>query len=290
MKTSKILIVLLLAALTLLAAACSVAVAPGGPAAGGPASAAAPLRELKIVATDHHFDMPAQIERGYVHVVMENAGKEPHHAQLLRLNDGVTMAQFQEALAQGVPAVLQIAALTGGPSVIDPGLSQGVTLDLPPGQYVLLCIIPSADGVPHLAKGMVSPLTVTAPASAAVAGAPEADGTVRLLDFSFALPQQIEAGKQVWEIKNDGKQPHELVLIKLAEGKTMNDVAAYTADPAGAPPFADVGGMQGIMPGHTAWLDLDLTPGSYVALCHIPDMASGEEHMHMGMIMPFQVN
>jgi hypothetical protein len=32
--------------------------------------------------------------------------------------------------------------------------------------------------------------------------------------------------KQVWEIKNDGKQPHEMVLIKLGEGKTMNDVAA----------------------------------------------------------------
>jgi hypothetical protein len=248
------------------------------------------LRELKIVATDHHFDMPAQIEAGYVHVVMENAGKEPHHAQLLRLNDGVTMAQFQEALAQGVPAVLQIAALTGGPSVIDPGLSQGVTLELTPGQYMLLCIVPSADGVPHMAKGMISPLTVTAPAAAAVVEAPEADGTVRLLDFSFTLPQQIKAGKQVWEIKNDGKQPHEMVLIKLAEGKTMDDVAAYTANPAGAPPFADVGGMQGIMPGASAWLDLDLTPGSYVALCHIPDMASGEEHMHLGMIMPFQVN
>ena len=57
---------------------------------------------LKIVATDHHYMMPSQIKAGYVNMVMENAGKEPHHAQFLRLNDGVTMEQFQAALPEGM--------------------------------------------------------------------------------------------------------------------------------------------------------------------------------------------
>lgn len=285
----RLFIALLLVCLSL-AAACTAQVAL--PASVAPAAAVPPTM-LKIVASDHHYSMPPQVKAGYVNVVMENTGKEPHHAQFLRLNDGVTMEEFQAALAGGVPAVLQVATLTGGPSVIDPGLSQSVTLNMTPGQYILLCIIAGPDGVPHLAKGMMAPLTVTAADNAAdgtAASAPAADGAVRLLDFAFTLPQTIKAGAQTWEIKNEGKQPHELVLIKLAEGKTMDDVAAYMAQPAGLPPFEDMGGMQGIMPGSTAWLDLDLTPGSYVAICHIPDPASGEEHMHLGMIMPFSVD
>jgi hypothetical protein len=281
----------LLIALALTTSACATQVAPAVSAI--PVAAATEPPQLKIVATDHHYMMPSQIKAGYINMVMENAGKEPHHAQFLRLNDNVTMEQFQIALQEGVAAVMTVATLTGGPSVIDPGMSQSVTLNLAPGQYMLLCVIAGADGVPHLAKGMVAPLTVIPvekEADQAVANAaPKADGQVRLLDFSFALPQTIKAGQQTWEIKNDGKQPHEMTLIKLAAGKTMADVAAFMAHPAGAPPFADVGGMQGIMPGDTAWLDLNLEPGNYVALCHIPDMASGEEHMHLGMIMPFSV-
>ncbi len=278
----------LLVALALTTSACATPVAPAISVVPAPAFESA---MLKIVATDHHYMMPSQIKAGYVNMVMENAGKEPHHAQFLRLNDGVTMEQFQAALQEGIAAVMTVASLTGGPSVIDPGMSQSVTLNLTPGQYILLCVIPSADGVPHLAKGMLAPLTVTDGAKEGdiAAAAPQADGRVRLLDFSFSLPQAINAGRQTWEIKNDGKQPHEMTLIKLAPGKTMADIAAYMAQPAGAPPFADVGGMQGIMPGATAWLDLNLEPGNYVALCHIPDMASGEEHMHLGMIMPFSV-
>ena len=278
----------LLVALALSTSACTAPVAPAVSVAPASAIGAAQSAVLKIVATDHHYEMPSQIKAGYVNMVMENAGKEPHHAQFLRLNDGVTMEQFQAALQEGIGAVMTVASLTGGPSVIDPGMSQSVTLNLTPGQYMLLCVIAGADGVPHLAKGMVAPLTVV-PAENDAAAAPEADGQVRLLDFSFSLPQAIKTGQQTWEIKNDGKQPHEMTLIKLAEGKTMADVHAYMAQPAGAPPFADVGGMQGIMPGATAWLDLNLEPGNYVALCHIPDMASGEEHMHLGMIMPFSV-
>jgi hypothetical protein len=276
----------LLVALALTTSACAGQVAPAVSVV--PAAAAVQPTLLKIVATDHHYMMPSEIKAGYVNMVMENAGKEPHHAQFLRLNDGVSMEQFQAALQEGIMAVMTVASLTGGPSVIDPGMSQSVTLNLVPGQYMLLCVIAGADGVPHLAKGMVAPLTVT-PAENEAAAAPKADGQARLLDFSFSLPQGIKAGQQTWEIKNDGKQPHEMTLIKLAPGTTMADVAAFMAQPAGVPPFADAGGMQGIMPGATAWLDLNLEPGNYVALCHIPDLASGEEHMHLGMIMPFSV-
>jgi hypothetical protein len=34
-------------------------------------------------------------------VILTNTGAEPHHIQFLRLNDGVSFEQFQEALALG---------------------------------------------------------------------------------------------------------------------------------------------------------------------------------------------
>ena len=47
-------------------------------------------------------------------------------------------------------------------------------------------------------------------------------------------------------------------------------------NPTGAPPFSDAGGMQAMMPDNSGYLHLNLTPGNYVALCHVPDAATGK--------------
>jgi len=248
------------------------------------------IPQITIKASDYAFEAPAQVEAGLASIVIENQGQEPHHAQLVRLNDGVSMEQFQAALQQGPEAALPLVTLDGGPGVVPPGKSQRVTVRLSPGQYVLLCLVPSADGVPHLAKGMMAPMQVVEAKNPAQVQVPQADGTARLLDFSFVLPANVKAGQQVWTIANEGQQPHELALVRLADGKTMQDVAAFMQAPNGPPPFEDAGGMQGIDPGETAWLNLDLQPGNYVALCHIPDPASGKAHEELGMVMPFSVN
>ncbi|MBI1881157.1 MAG: hypothetical protein HYR94_23505, partial [Chloroflexi bacterium] len=158
-----------------------------------------------------------------------------------------------------------------------------------PGQYILVCFVSGHDDVPHLAKGMMATMEVVKGDSQADTPQIKADATVKLLDFSFALPAEIKAGQQVWKVVNEGKQAHELTLIKLAEGKTMEDVAAFMQSPHDAPPFEDVGGFQAIDPGDAGWLTLDLQPGNYVALCFVPDPATGHAHMEMGMIMPFSV-
>ena len=40
------------------------------------------------------------------------------------------------------------------------------------------------------------------------------------------------------EVANVGVQPHELVVVKIAEGKTVDDVTAWYRTPSGPPPFA----------------------------------------------------
>ncbi len=265
---------------TLLLSACA-----AQPAA--PAAPAAPTA-VTFKGADFSFEGPESIPAGLITINFQNIGKEWHHAQLARLNDGVTMEQLDEAMKKDSNAALGMVNLVGGVGALDPNGSGSVTLKLQEGQYLLLCFIPSADGVPHLAKGMIRPLTVKG--AGATAAEPKADVTVNMADFHFTMPAEVKAGKQVWKVINDGPQPHEIALVRLAEGKTLDDIYAWYAKPEGPQPFNMVGGMQGMNAGvPAAFINLDLQPGNYVAVCDIPDPASGKPHSELGMVMPFTV-
>jgi hypothetical protein len=41
--------------------------------------------------------------------------------------------------------------------------------------------------------------------------------------------------------------------------------------------------------GRTAWLVVDLAPGSYLAACFVPDRDSGAPHAFLGMLDVFTV-
>lgn len=249
------------------------------------------IPEITIRARDYFFVAPEQIAASLMSITLINGGHESHHAQVARLNDGVTTEQIQAALRKGPEAAFPLMTFVGGPGLVDPGLLQQVTLELGPGQYMLLCIVRGHDGVTHLAKGMVTPIRVVAPTDQAYAlePEPEADAMITLLDFWFLMPSETRAGKQVWQIVNEGQQIHDLVIVKLAEGKTRDDVMAFLRAPGGEPPFANVGGIQAINPGETGWLNLDLEPGNYMALCRVPDPNSGVAHEFMGMTQAFTV-
>ena len=284
MNSKKFLVILIIGLMALVLGACTSARASGA------TKLDSQIPEVVIKTKDYAFEVPDQIEAGLVSITMVNDGQEPHHAQMIRLNDGVTLEQFQAAMQESEAAAMGLMTLVGGPGLVDPGLSTQVTLELKPGQYVLLCFVPSHDGTPHLAKGMVQPFeVVAASAETATVAQPKAEATVKLQDFSFIFPTEVKAGKQTWQIVNEGTQPHEIMLIRLAEGKTLADAQAFAQAPHGQPPFSSIGGFQGITPGHSGWLNLDLQPGNYVALCYIPDPASGHAHMDLGMIMPFTV-
>ena len=180
-----------------------------------------------------------------------NTGQESHHAQFVRLNEGVTMEQFQGALQQAPEAAFTLVTFEGGPAPIGPGDSAEVVADLGAGQYVLLCFVPDPDGVPHLAKGMIRPVTVTAPSGDAPS-TPKADVVVKMADFSFAdAPAEIDAGKSTWRVENVGQQAHEMGVLRL-EGVSAAEfplvLAAMGAPdappPSGPPPLATLGAIR----------------------------------------------
>lgn len=272
----KVLLITVLTAMALVISACQ--------------SKQASIPELDITANEYTFENPAEIEAGMTYIKLENQGEEIHHVQLVRINDDVTMDQFQAALQQGPEAALPLVTLHGGVGLLPPGGSGRVLVDLPEGQYTLACFVPDdEDGLPHLAKGMLTPMKVVASSSSASVQAPISDAEVTLKDFNFVLPEEIKSGKQIWKITNDGPQPHEMILLKLVDNMTAADVGAWMESMEGPPPFEPIGGMQGLNSGDSGYVELDLGPGNYLAACDIPDPATGAPHSELGMMVAFTV-
>ena len=245
-------------------------------------------RVVEWQARDYSYEAPETIPSGWVTIRMSNHGPEPHHGQLLRLNDDVTFEAFLQALQQEGEASLRMTTLVGGPAAIDAHRTDEVTLDLKPGSYVIACFVSSPDGTLHLEKGMINPIEVSA-ADASDAMPPVARGTFTMRDFSFEMPDSIPAGRSTYKVTNVGPQPHELVVVKIGEGNTVQDVMAWYRTPSGPPPFESVGGINGLSLGGSGFMTLDLQPGAYAAVCLIPDPASGLPHLHLGMVKEFTV-
>ncbi len=265
------------------------------------------LETVSITAVDYSFAAPDSISGGLVRVTLANNGKEEHHAQLFRLKEGVTFENFGSAAQAAIKAlpekgdaaflpVLAMGTLEGGPASITPGAMTDAVLNLKAGQYVVVCFVTGADGVPHAGKGMVRPLSVTAP-TAQQPATPESKETISLVDYAFAVTPDLKAGKTLVQVVNNGKEPHEAAIIRL-KGITAEQLqkilsapppALGQAPPAGPPPFESAGGMQGISPGEHAWTTLDLKSGDYVYLCFVPSAKDGTPHVQLGMFKPFKV-
>jgi hypothetical protein len=110
-------------------------------------------------------------------------------------------------------------------------------------------------------------------------------------DFKFAGPDRLQAGVTNLYVTNEGPGPHHVVLVKLSEGKTAEDLkGALTLDSSGRlPDWAKyMGGPNAITPGEVASATVNLTEGRYALICVIPDQ-NGMLHAALGMIKSLQV-
>ena len=248
-------------------------------------------QELAIDVKEYAFAAPASIPAGPTHIVVNNVGKEDHQAQVAKLDDGTTFQDFTTTLQSGdFPGALSKLQLVGGPTGVAPGSTVATSTNLAPGQYVFLCFVQSADGVPHVAKGMISQLDVTGTAS--TGSLPAGDSQLALQDFAFVGSDTLTAGQHTITVTNKGPQIHEATVVKLNEGVTVEQLRqAFTASPApsGPPPATGAGGVAGISPGTTVTMDLDLQPGNYAFICFVPDAATGKPRAELGMIRALTV-
>lgn len=185
--------------------------------------------------------------------------------------------------------MLSLVTLAGGLTDTPAGEQTQVVISLTEGQYVLVCSAAGEDGVPHFAKGMLKPITVVARTNPAVVSEPKSDVSVVMRDFAFDIPSEIKAGPRVWQFTNQGQQMHEMSIVKLAPGKTLEDVLAFAQTFEGEPPGEEMTNIRTTSPGQRLWVNFDLAAGDYVMICFFPDMESGMPHAMLGMMQPFSV-
>jgi plastocyanin len=257
-----------------------------------PAEAKAGMPTVTFDATDYGFTGPDSIPAGLVSVRIVNKGKELHHIQLLRLEDGKSLTDFTTAVKANPSIVygnIPWVDYYGGPNGVIPGESDTAVLSLKPGRYVMTCIIPDAKGVLHVNLGMIKPLTVKGPAAAGVSE-PKASVTITAHDFVFSPDTAITAGTRTIRFNNEGTQPHEVLVVQLPPGKTIKDFAdAFAPGHTGPPPGKPLGGVAGIAKGSHAYFTADFTPGHYGLICFFEDAAKKAPHFALGMTYEFDV-
>jgi len=250
-------------------------------ASAGPEAAAAEPLQLTVTARDFVFELPDSVPAGVTTINLVNQGPEFHHVQLVRIEDGHTVAEFLDALRAEGPPPTWVREI-GGPNTPLPGGTAQATVELEPGPHAIVCFIPSSDGVPHVAKGMVQTFEVTGVAGPAPEVTPDVE--MVLSDYDFTLSKPLTPGRQVLRVHNSADQPHEVFLVQLDNGKTAADFLAWTENSDGPPPGRPAGGITAIAKGISNDLTLDLTQGEYVLICFVPDAGDGKPHLAHGMI------
>jgi len=256
-----------------------------------------PATHVAIVhGKDFSFDAPDSITAGWTTIHFVNDGPSLHHLQIVRLDSGKTVADFgaaMEAAGKNHTAPPSWIVMAGGPNAPNPTGESNATLDMQPGNYVLICFVDIPNHVPHFTKGMIRPLKVTA-ASGAASAEPTADVTIALADYAFTVTGPLTAGKHTFKVSNTGPQEHEVEVFRLAPGKTVKDFngyvqQAYAGTTSGPPPFDAIGGIAAEPKGAGEYFTADITPGNYLLICFVSDAKDGKPHVEHGMIKEISV-
>jgi hypothetical protein len=252
-------------------------------------SATAPAEPpvVTITARDFAFTMPDTIRSGMTKIVLVNEGPTIHHAQLIRLEEGKTLADLQAALKAGGPPPAWIVDM-GGPNPPPTGGSTSTIQPLEPGNYAVLCFVDLPDHVPHFTKGMLKGFVVAPATNNAVAPTPTV--TMTVADYSFTVDTALTAGRQLVKVVNNGPQTHEVIVIKLDSAKTVDDFMKFMQTYKGDIPAEPVGGIAAVRPGTTNYFEVNLSPGEYVLICLLPDSKDGKSHVSHGMLQKLTIN
>src|SRR5690606_2047411 len=103
---------------------------------------------VSITTEDYAFTAPDTIPAGFTRIRLTNAGKEFHHVQLVRIEEGHVFEEYRQRAEAGEVMVPWVTPV-GGPNVPPFTGASEVMLDVEPGQYALICLIPASDRKPH---------------------------------------------------------------------------------------------------------------------------------------------
>lgn len=255
---------------------------------------------------DYRFQAPDTISAGWTTFRFVNNGDDIHYAHIVRMDSAKSVTDLVAAYAEAIrtsAARPEWVKRFGGPGGTVPGDTSAVTQYLEAGNYVWICPVEDASGNPHFGRGEYRPFVVRSASTDAGrdAARPSASVTIRQLDFLFAFDPPLQAGHHTIRVENTGVEPHDLTLMKLLPGATLEQVQAWlnpekarrpgqSSDPGVSPEnlVSLAGGIAAIAPGMEAFFEADLPPGEYVLAC-MATAPDGRSHIEHGMIQQIRV-
>lgn len=132
--------------------------------------------------------------------------------------------------------------------------------------------------------------------AAACTQAPPPPNEVRVagLDYAFEAPDTLPPGPTVFHFENRGEVEHEMILVRLREGVTLDDVLEGAREGAESSEFVEGGlGILVVDAGEAAanQIFVDLVPGrDYALLCFLQDSPDDPPHIRLGMRASFHVS
>ncbi|MCA9859291.1 MAG: hypothetical protein KC438_06185 [Thermomicrobiales bacterium] len=174
----------------------------------------------------------------------------------------------------------------------DPGTTASAIIDLAPGTW---SVVLTSDGA-EVAEPVLQ-LTAAGEVPDGATDSIPTDLVVNLGEYVFDFPDNLPAGPQIWQLTNSHTVPHHLILFGADRLYTADEITGGLAalfmgtPPAedGFVPAAFVLGTSLISGGVSTWIEADLEPGYYVAICFLPDPGGEDPHAFMGMVDSFEV-
>lgn len=124
-----------------------------------PSAAPQGATEMTAVQSDYAVKLtPAKMTGTNLVVTVQNTGKETHEFLALKLDTGASIDQLIRPTSDVFPANMHVI----GQETVAAGETRTlVFVDLAPGTYTVVCLLPDADGVPHVALGETATFTVS---------------------------------------------------------------------------------------------------------------------------------
>jgi plastocyanin len=252
------------------------------------------MQNVQIDGGDYYFKMPTTFRAGLSRFTFTNTGHEAHQAQFFKFKPGYGEADLLKALGDflngqtSFQTIFNMTSLMGGLGSIEAGKSQTYYENLTPGRYEIVCFDATATGELHFLMGMYKAFTVTP--GYTVSWPPRIDGTVQMHNLTFSLPRALSWRAPITlKVHNAGPGKYEFDIFKLNAGVTFDQYVTCINTAGCVPPVTDMGGIPGLEPGGTAYIDLHLGRGNYAVASFVPDPATGYFDANEGMVASFTV-
>lgn len=254
------------------------------------------LETINVSVTDEGLEAPLEAPAGPVLLIAHNRTEGFAFVDIVRLPEELTVDDYLEA-ASGEGAMPEWASevVIAGGAGIAPGSSSHVGLILEPGVYTI------AAGSETSIPVSSATLTVVGDLPDGAADSVPADVSVDMGHYTFDFSDTLAPGRQIWRVTNSHEGVlHHLIVVQTDRLYSVEEVQqGITGDFSGTPvpegfslfnlPSENAAESPVISFGQTVWIEANLEPGFYVALCFLPDPGQDMPHLFAGMIDTFEV-